>query len=220
MMASFALHGCSSVGEPLGLKPGTLGMFDPTRAEEISNGSPDAGIESHVGQAVPAEIVIGRVRMFEAMPKEESESVYKRQYLTFVQTWQNPREPTLSMDEFVSTISGFCYVSLWSTPVIEISMAALVPADIVDRIQYPGILDMLFWTGVGDLVAARTNDDGVLIVQRILCSEGPGYRECSRSYAKGLFDATTGRELSYRGKVKKDGLIVDTTHYKVVKRGE
>jgi hypothetical protein len=218
MMASLAIQGCSSIGEPLGLKPGTLGMFDPTRAEEMSNGAPEAGIESHTGPAVPAVIVIGRVRLFEAMPTEESESIYRRQYLTFVQTWENPREPTLSMEEFVSTISGFCRVSLWSTPVIEISMDALVPVDIVDRIQYPGILDMLFWTGVGDLVAARTNDDGVLIVQRILCSEGSGYRECSKSYGKGFFDATTGRELSYRGKVKKDGLIVDTTHYKVVKK--
>lgn len=215
ILAGIASFGCSAL-KPLGIKPGTLGHIDPTAHSELPGALNASGEQRARGEVVTGLIVVGRVWEFEPISQEDVESVYEQQYLTFVATWQAEREPSLSLGQFTNTIGGFTKIRIWQVSLLLVEVQrvayALVPSRLIGEYQFP----VTFWTRSGDLIAAKTNDDGVLIVRRILCMLGPEFGECSSSYVKGAFDATTGRELDNHLESKKDGSTIDTNNFQVV----
>ena len=73
--------------------------------------------------------------------------------------------------------------------------------------------------GAGDLIAARTNDDGVLIVERVLCREGPEFRKCTKSYEIGVFDAETGLKLDGHLEPTSNGIQINVVDYREIESG-
>ncbi len=65
----------------------------------------------------------------------------------------------------------------------------------------------------GDLVAARSDRDGLLWIDRVLCKADRSYEACAQKYTIGVFDENTGRELSRDGQPKADGEWVDISSY-------
>jgi hypothetical protein len=65
----------------------------------------------------------------------------------------------------------------------------------------------------GDLVAARSDREGLLWIDRVLCKADRSYEACAQKYALGVFDENTGRELGRDYKPKADGEWVDISSY-------
>lgn len=220
LLASLAICGCVA-HEPLGMKPGDLGVFGPGAVHELSNSASESDSPRIGEKGVPRLIYVGRVMEFEPIRYEHIELLYKRQYLAYFETLQLGREPSLSLGQFANTIGGFTMIARrranWIMGKYESFLYALVPNRLDDEIQYPNSFDVTFWSGVGDLVAAETNEDGVLIVKRILCRDGPDYGTCSSAYAGGAYDASTGKTVDYNLETLEDEPTIDTTNFEVIK---
>jgi hypothetical protein len=68
-----------------------------------------------------------------------------------------------------------------------------------------------------DLVASRSTDDGISVIERVLCaSSSDEYKTCAAAYVKGQFDAVSGAELDRNAKIKADGARIDTATYKKI----
>ncbi len=219
VIVSLVLSGCS-MSEPLGIRPGSLGMTNLVEYGALpdSQGNND----DQEGSAVTRLIVVGRAAKFQKILPEDVKDVYERQYLTYYKTWGSEREPSLGLEQFADTIGGFAEIQMWRVSAILISVwearYTLVPSGLSDDVYFPGALDTAFWTGTGDLIAARTNDDGVLIVEKVLCKEGQGFGDCANDYQKGTFDAATGRKLDWDLESTEDEVVVDPISFKIVKQ--
>lgn len=199
MLACVYLCGCSTA-QPLGIRPGTLGVLSAEDLGRSPAQTNDEGTSEAERIVVNGLIVVGRVTDFQAIEYDEFESVYKGQYLAFYEKWHGDGDPALSMGQFANTIGGFTKIAAWRFNGLGLIGAqkvtyALVPNRLEDGIQVPSVVDRFFWTGTSDLVAAKTNDDGVFVIKRVLCQEGPEFDQCSKGYAKGLFEATTGTAI-------------------------
>lgn len=120
--------------------------------------------------------------------------------------------------EFVSGVAGYTAVVTWSIPsVISRSITAAIREAEVGRIDFPGPRAANFLGSTGDLVAARSNADGVFFVTDILCKESSAdYKICSVAYVTGSFDQNTGAELEKDMKPKNDGNRINVTTYKAI----
>jgi hypothetical protein len=108
--------------------------------------------------------------------------------------------PVLTAAEFKEKIAGWASIETFSIPlVMNLRYRVLVPATATQA--------------SGDLVAARSDRDGVLWIDRVLCKAGRAYEACTQKYAVGVFNENTGRELGRDYKPKADGEWVDISSY-------
>jgi len=124
----------------------------------------------------------------------------------------------MTEEEFIKGVAGYAAVVTWSIPsVISRSTTAAIRVEDVSRIDFPGPRAANFLGSTGDLVAARSNVDGVFFVTDILCKESSAdYKTCAAQYALGSFDQTTGAELEKDMRPKSDGNRIDVTTYKAI----
>jgi hypothetical protein len=104
---------------------------------------------------------------------------------------------------------------LFSIPLIMGTYdVALVPNDIHAEIRFPSSFGTVMVQESGDLLAARTNRDGYFFVKQVLCKDGRGYSACAKKYQKGLFNGSTGEELTYKTLIPKEsGRRIDPVSY-------
>jgi hypothetical protein len=89
----------------------------------------------------------------------------------------------------------------------------LVPASLAQDTHFASAAASFVVGASGDLVAARTDRDGLLWIDRVLCKADRAYPTCAEKYAIGVFDQNTGRELERDFKPKADGEWVDVSSY-------
>jgi hypothetical protein len=114
---------------------------------------------------------------------------------------QSPGEsPILTAAEFKEKIAGWASIETFSIPlVMNLRYRVLVPATVAQA--------------RGDLVAARSDRDSLLWIDRVLCKAGRSYEACAQKYAVGVFNENTGRELGRDYQPKPDGEWVDMSSY-------
>ena len=94
---------------------------------------------------------------------------------------------------------------------------ALVPADMQADIHFPSAFGTLMVQETGDLIVAKSNQDGYFLIADVLCEDAEGFASCASKYRKGLFDATTGKELSASSlKPKESGHRIDILNYQAI----
>jgi len=85
------------------------------------------------------------------------------------------------------------------------------------RIRFPSAFGTVMVQESGDLVIAKNNEDGYFLIADVLCEDAEDFASCASKYRKGLFDATTGNELSCSTLTpKKSGHRIDTSNYQVI----
>jgi hypothetical protein len=93
----------------------------------------------------------------------------------------------------------------------------LVPSDIQATIRFPSVFGTLMVQESGDLVVAKSNEDGYFLIVGVLCKDLEDYADCAGKYRKGLFDATTGSELSCSSlEPKESGHRIDIASYQAI----
>jgi hypothetical protein len=120
----------------------------------------------------------------------------------------------LSAAEFKEKIAGWASVQTFSVPlIVNLRYRVLVPATVADDAHFAAAAASFVFGASGDLVAARTDRDGLLWIDRVLCKADRSYQTCAEKYAIGVFDENTGRELGRDYVPKPDGEWVDVSSY-------
>ncbi len=124
---------------------------------------------------------------------------------------------TVSLDEqaFVRQLAGWSTIETFGIGgfIRDDQPLAVGAADVLET-GFAARPDALLRGATGDLVAARANADGLLVLDRVLCRRtAPDYRACAARHVRGRFDARTGAELDGDWRPKHDGRRVDTGSY-------
>lgn len=170
------------------------------------------------GDAKPGMVVIGKVGSFRKLDASIRSEFYKKSYLRTATQWHPNVPAVMSEAEFVDFIAGYTAVVTWSIPsVISRSITAAIRETDVSRIDFPGPRAANFLGSTGDLVAARSNADGIFFVTDILCKEPTAdYQSCAAAYVTGSFDQNTGVELEKDLSQKVGGNRIDVTTFKAI----
>ena len=116
--------------------------------------------------------------------------------------------------EFKEKISGWASIQTFSIPlVMNLRYRVLVPSAVAQTTHFASAASSFVFGASGDLVAARSDRDGLLWIDRVLCKADRSYEACAQKYTIGVFDENTGRELSRDGQPKADGEWVDISSY-------
>jgi hypothetical protein len=122
--------------------------------------------------------------------------------------------PVLTAAEFKEKIAGWASIQTFSVPlVMNLRYRVLVPTTVAQDTHFASAAASFVFGASGDLVAARSDRDGLLWIDRVLCEAGRSYEACAQKYALGVFDDDTGRELGSDYKPKRDGERVDISSY-------
>ena len=101
--------------------------------------------------------------------------------------------------------------------IIALKIPAAVRKDQTASINFASTAGAWLINSTKDLVAARSNEDGVHVFERVLCSsERDDYRACAARYVRGQFDAGSSAELGRSTKIKLDGPRIDISSFKKI----
>ena len=89
----------------------------------------------------------------------------------------------------------------------------LVPATAAEGTRFASAAGSFLFGTTGDLVAARTDSDGLYGSNACCARQDTDTKPAPRMYVSGLFDANTGRELGRDKKPKAEGEWVDISSY-------
>jgi hypothetical protein len=115
---------------------------------------------------------------------------------------------------FQDRLAGWASIQTFGIPGIGgIRLRMLVPANVVHEAQFASVAGSFLFGTTGDLVVARSDHDGLLWLERVLCHDDSSYHACAKSYQAGVFDENTGQALGRDRKPKSNGGTVSVTTY-------
>lgn len=159
-------------------------------------------------------IVIGTVSAFREFNSDNVAREYDN-YLADFDTWEIDRDPALSFEEFSRTIAGWTKIKIWGVLMLMAEYSkSLVSKEVIEHVDFQ---DPVLFQLSRDLVAARTNSDGALVVVSLLCKKNQEFTNCASEYRKGIFDSSTGKELKESLAPKENGALIDTETYHAIK---
>ena len=159
-------------------------------------------------------IVIGRVTVFRAFTADNVAKGY-REYSKCA----GDTVPHLSAVDFSQGIAGWTGIQVANWGFAGRTGRTLVPTRLAGRLNYTNAFLSSFGGRAMDLVASHGNEDGVLVIEEVLCGMENGrdsYLECAEQFELGVFDRLTGRQLTYKGFLKKNGILLDTETYRPI----
>lgn len=219
--AALALAACSTHYNGLRLGVGT-GHSDEYLAKQ----------RRQAAERVPAEVA-QQAAGWAAAPRAEVIVVGEAGYLSpmaqaqrtaFYQAYARAaaaREPgrRLAQDEaqFVREIGGWSTIETYGVAgLVRFEQPAAVRQADIGLVRFATTAGNLLLGATGDLVAARSNADGLLVVEKVLCRDGaPDYRACAERFAKGQFDRH-GAELDGNGQARAGGRRIDPANYSLL----
>ena len=166
-------------------------------------------------------VAIGNTGVLRRLDGADLSRFYAQYEKSFVAVYPGD-VPHVSKAEFEQTFSGWTTLTTWYNFFLgtdRIPSRVLVPANALNDVGFPSSnFISSFFALTGDLVAARSNKDGVLVLDRVLCRDGPDYNTCASQYQRGVFDGNTGRELAAGGKPAQNGHKIDLSTHRVLAR--
>ena len=192
---------CASVAEKPEFVPGWYAKSAALPAADLP--SPDDG------GPITGLIAIGPVTHRRAFDDANIGWGYQRYQIAYFK-WLEERPPAVSYADFSSRYSGWTQVVPFKASILKLKLDALVPGDLPANVVTE--------PATPNLVAARTNADGVLEVVALLCAwtgSEAEFETCKADYPTGLFDQQTGWEIAMtRTAIKKNGERIDTSSYR------
>ncbi len=187
-------------------------LAENARAESPTGGESPAGTPP-AAPVQPGFLVIGTTGPFRTIDDKQRQDFY-RAYLHLASEWHPGEAAALSPAAFQDKLAGWASIQTFGIPLVMSSrMRVLVPTAIAQDTRFASATGSFLFGTTGDLVAARSDSDGLVWIDRVLCKAGHAYQACAEKYVAGLFDANTGRELGGNKKPKTDGEWVDVSSY-------
>ncbi|HTV97734.1 MAG TPA: hypothetical protein VME42_17170 [Steroidobacteraceae bacterium] len=190
-LAAALVCGCAASGEGAGMA------------------SPPAAAES----APPGLLIIGRTGPLHPLSEDERKGAYQS-YLRLAASRHPGKSPALAPAEFQARLAG--WASIQTAGILPVGSAhrrVFVPSTLAGAGRTASLSSSLPFGGSGELVAAESDGEGLVWIDRVLCQGGGTFRACARKYRAGVFDASSGQELARDGKPKSGGARVDVSSY-------
>jgi hypothetical protein len=158
-------------------------------------------------------VIVGTTGPLRTLDDTERATLY-RAYEASPAASSPGKSPLLTEAEFKEKIAGWASIQTFSVPlVMNTRYRVLVPASAAQDARFPSAAASFVFGASGDLVAARSDRDGLPWIDRVLCKAGRSYEACAQKYSIGVFDEESGRELGRDYKPKRDGEWVDISSY-------
>lgn len=211
LMAAAVLGGCaiSKDGVSFASRPPDSNQIAKAHDQLEAN----AGSGAAESNMQPGMLVIGTTGPFRK-PSEKQRGDFYNAYVKFAAQWHPGLPPALSDAAFQEKLAGWASIQTSSVPLImSWRVPVLVSTALPQDTRFASAAGSFMFGATGDWVAARSDRDGLVWMDRVLCRQGEGFRECAKKYRSGIFDENTGQELSRDRKPKIDGGWVDVTSY-------
>ncbi|QJD91675.1 hypothetical protein HH213_17230 [Duganella dendranthematis] len=165
----------------------------------------------------PGVLVIGETGVLREMDLAKLDQEYKA-FSVIAEKWHPGVPPHWTKQDYGNRIGGVTTLEIYSIPgIINLKLPAAVPRDRMTSINFASIAGAWLMNSTKDLVIARSIDDGILVIERVLCSSASeDYRSCASQYAPGRYDAVSGIEVDRSFKLKTDGVRIDITTFKKI----
>jgi hypothetical protein len=162
-----------------------------------------AGFASRAPTAPPGApgiLIVGTTGPLRTLDEQQRDDLY-RAYLASPSRERPGELHPLSPAEFQERSAGWASIQTSGIPLVgSLRYRVLVPASAAHA--------------KADLVAARSDGDGLVWIDRVLCSKADrNFESCTEKYQSGVFDAESGRELGRDRKPKANGEWVDVSSY-------
>ena len=125
---------------------------------------------------------------------------------------------SLSLENFEKSVNGWTMLQTYNTPLIGALYSSIfIPSEASEDISYASTAEAFLVQGTGDLVAAISNSDGLFFLKKLLCSNKRTYRECKKSFRRGIYDGESGKELDSKFSEKENGNTISLQTFEVLK---
>lgn len=124
-----------------------------------------------------------------------------------------------SADDFAAHMGGLTSIETFGMAgLVKLERPAAVRLADVEAVGFVSKAGELFGA-TGDLVAARSDADGLLVLEKVLCKgAAPGFKACAAGYVRGHFDPA-GAELDGDLQPKRGGRRIDPASYALLPQG-
>lgn len=156
-------------------------------------------------------VAVGRTSSLRLFESEEAVKRMYALYEKYLDRHGRVRTPAMSWDELNNEMAGWTYIQTLIIPLVHQDLeAVIVPNQLAQEVHFPHPDDATLFYDNGDLVAAFTNEDGLYVLDRILCAEAEqDFDKCRKRYQLGVFDAKTGVQLGVKLRKKGNGPVID-----------
>lgn len=160
---------------------------------------------------------MGAVGPLRKLDEGERNKAYA-EYVQIAEKWHPGQPATVSQKDFVAEVGGGTSIETFSVPgVFNVRSPVLVRNADLDTIGFASTAGSMLLGTTGDLVAAKSNLDGLMLIDRVLCKDSAAdYRDCAAQYQRGRFDLSSGAELDRSMQPKENGAHIDTTTFKIL----
>jgi hypothetical protein len=164
----------------------------------------------------PGVILVGTVGPLRKV-NEEARRKYYPSYVKQAEQWHPNHPPYVTESDFVAQAGGWTSVETFAIPgIMNIRFPAVVRVSDMDNIGFASTFGSFVAGTTGDLIAAKSNQDGMYFVDKVLCKDAASdYSDCAHQYQRGRFDLNSGIELDRNLKPKSDGAQIDILTFKV-----
>jgi hypothetical protein len=164
----------------------------------------------------PGIVVVGTTGPLRSIADKSRDGFYAA-YLKAAEQWHPGIPATMSHEEFEEKLAGWASLQISGIPgIASIRLRMLVPEGVMHDTQFASMAGSFLFGTTGDLVLARSDGDGLLWLDRVLCRDDQSYSTCAKEYQKGVFDQNTGQALDRDRKPKPHGATLDLVSYKVI----
>jgi hypothetical protein len=162
----------------------------------------------------PGVLIVGTTGPLHTLDEKRRNEFY-RAYLTHQPQARPGEPPPLDPAQFQEKLAGWASIQTSGIALVGSSRyRALVPASAAHDARFASPAGSFLFGATADLVAARSDRDGLVWIDRVLCSKADrAFESCAEKYQSGVFDQETGRELGRDRKPKADGEWVDISSY-------
>jgi hypothetical protein len=215
-----AAAGCSISKDGIGVKhdPPTATKVAEARHQLERNASAGSGSETASPAATPSAtepglVVIGTTGPLRVIEQKDRAAFYAA-YVKAAEQW-HPGEPgRMDASAFESAATHWATIQIAGIPgLIAWRLPVLVPSTLAHDAQFASAAGSFMFGTTGDLVIAKSDHDGLVWMQKVLCKDDNTYHTCAQPYRAGIFDANTVQELDKNKKPKAKGAVLDPATY-------
>ena len=161
----------------------------------------------------PGVLIVGTTGPLRSLDEKQRDDSY-RAYVSYESQARPGEPPLLDAAAFQEKLAGWASIQTFGIPLVgNVRYRVLVPASAAHDAQFASAAGSFLFGATGDLVAARSDRDGLLWIDRVLCKAGRTFTSCAEKYQPGVFDEETGRELGRDRRPKAHGEAIDVSSY-------